>query len=319
MPGVGRRPPAAPNLTRAELLLLRLLCLLGLLLRWHRSSPPSHFAASSGSKEPPLPARQTTCLAGASEPFLELFAGDPPDPANAHRWYAGRVGVLHRAESAQDRGGVDAETPRHLVRGQKLVVHCGSCAGVLSERHVLRCILAALPALSSPRTASRTTASARARRSRFSGSLSHREAPLGCGSGMSTRSPSTRLFPTTSLSGTFPQNRSIASVPTRSTTRGRTSASSASSHDAHSWISGGDGRRSPAPLAAFPGKHFVIAVRYGRCASSTPATASHRRSSAPARPENGRPVVSSTAPGAWPMIIMRSLTLPATIGNADGR
>jgi len=50
-----------------------------------------------------------------------------------------------------------------------------------------------------------------------------------------------------------------------------------------------------------------------------PASASQRRSSAPARPENGRPVVSSTAPGAWPMIMTRSLALPATIGNAAGR
>ena len=57
-----------------------------------------------------------------------------------------------------------------------------------------------------------------------------------------------------------------------------TSASSASSHGAQSAISGGDGRRSPAPLGALPGKHFVIDVRYGRCASSIEARASQRRS-----------------------------------------
>ncbi len=76
-------------------------------------SPPSHCACPAALEEPPLPARQAT-LAGASEPFLELFAGDPPDPADAHRWDAGRIGVVHRAESAQDRRGVYSEAPRNL-------------------------------------------------------------------------------------------------------------------------------------------------------------------------------------------------------------
>ena len=38
-----------------------------------------------------------------------------------------------------------------------------------------------------------------------------------------------------------------------------------------------------------------------------------------ARPLNGFPVVSSTSPGAWPMIAIRSRTDPATIGCARAR
>ena len=107
-----------------------------------------------------------------------------------------------------------------------------------------------------PLTARATMARARRSRTRFSGWLSHRDAPLGCGNGMRTRSPSVLLFPTTTLSGSRPQKRSIASVPTSRITRGRTSASSTSSHGAHRVTSGGEGRRSPAPTRGFAGKAF---------------------------------------------------------------
>jgi hypothetical protein len=177
-------------------------------------------------------------------------------------------------------------------------------------------ILRSLAPLSRVRTHRATFRSAVARRARCRGSLSHRDAPLGCGSAMYVTPSTTRDRPTASSSATFPQKRSIARAPTSSTTRGRRSASSTSSQGAQRAISAGDGRRSPLPLADRPGKHLVIAVRYGRCASSIPARASQRRSSAPERPLKGRPVVTSTVPGAWPTIAIRSRIEPARIGRA---
>jgi len=65
-----------------------------------------------------------------------------------------------------------------------------------------------------------------------------------------------------------------------------------------------------------PGKHFVIAVRYGSSSSPSPASAIHFRITTPDRPLNGKPVWSSTLPGACPTIAIASLAFPATIGRA---
>jgi hypothetical protein len=181
------------------------------------------------------------------------------------------------------------------------------------------CIVGPLAPLSRAGAARRTCARPLRRSSRCAGSFNHRDAPLGCGSGMNVTPSLVRARPTASSSGTRPQKRSIARPPRRRITRGRRSASSRSSHGVQRAISAGDGRRSPLPVGDFPGKHFVIAVRYGRWSSSIPASPSHRLSSAPERPLKGCPVVSSTAPGAWPTIAMRSRVDPATTGRARSR
>ena len=125
-------------------------------------------------------------------------------------------------------------------------------------------IVRPLTCLSIARAARRTCARPFLRRARCSGSFNHRDAPLGCGSGMKVTPFLVRARPTADSSGTFPQKRSMARPPRRRITRGRRSASSSSSHGRQSAISAGDGRRSPLPVGDFPGKHFVIAVRYGR-------------------------------------------------------
>ena len=114
---------------------------------------------------------------------------------------------------------------------------------------------------------------------------------------MSTRSPPIRLRPTTSLKAARPQKRSIASVPMSSTTRGRTSASSASSHGAQSAISGGDGRRSPLrsrlSRESLRDRRAVRQMRFVDAGLGEPATqlrarASRERKSGPELDRTGR-------------------------------
>ena len=72
------------------------------------------------SEEASLTPTQARGLRGAREPFLELFPWYPPDPTDPHRRYAAWVWIVHRAETAQDGRGVNAEPPRDLVRGEEL-------------------------------------------------------------------------------------------------------------------------------------------------------------------------------------------------------
>jgi hypothetical protein len=87
-------------------------------------------------------------------------------------------------------------------------------------------IVGAAGSLSRARAARRTWWSPLRRSSRCAGSFNHRDAPLGCGSGIYVTPPTTRERPTASSSGTFPQKRSIARPPRRRTICGRRSASS---------------------------------------------------------------------------------------------
>ena len=127
---------------------------------FQRTSLPTRVIWRATSEEASLTPGQARCLARAREPFLELFPWNSPDPTDPHRRNAGWIWVVHRAESAQDGRGVDAEPPRDFFRREELLTggidiksrsgccHCGSCLGYFYERHVLRRILTALAALS---------------------------------------------------------------------------------------------------------------------------------------------------------------------------
>ena len=87
---------------------------------------------------------------GACQPLLELSPRDPPDTTDPHRGYPRGVRVVHRAESAQDGRGVDAQACRDLVGRQILVIGplaCAACDGCAAGPwllHLRKCILRAL-------------------------------------------------------------------------------------------------------------------------------------------------------------------------------
>src|SRR2546423_1426203 len=192
-------PPArGAAVTRSELLLLRLFLrrlLCSLLLRGHLGHLPSSKSDRrvQRSEQPPLPPGHPTGLAGAGEPFLELASRDAPDPTDPDRRNALRVRVVHCAEAAQDGRGVDAQALGHLVGRQELSVvrqrgHCTSCGDSCYEHHLREGTLPALSTGGKARRARARTRRARASRAWLAGSFSQRDAPLGCGSGMSSAS-----------------------------------------------------------------------------------------------------------------------------------
>jgi len=68
---------------------------------------------------------------GADQPLLELSPWDPPDTTDPHSGYPRGVRVVHRAETAQDGRGVNAQAPGDLLRREVLVVACAGCAGCI--------------------------------------------------------------------------------------------------------------------------------------------------------------------------------------------
>ena len=102
------------------------------------------------SEQSALAPGQARCLPGAAQPFLELSPGYPPDPTDPHRGYPRRVRVVHRAESAQDGRGMNAQALRDLVGREVFVVSarpdcagCDSCVSGPSLLHLRGVILTA--------------------------------------------------------------------------------------------------------------------------------------------------------------------------------
>ena len=75
-----------------------------------------------GLEQSALPASGGRTARGPVQPFLELAPRDAPDSTDPHGGDSCRVWVVHRAESAQDGRGVNAQALRDLIRGQVLVV-----------------------------------------------------------------------------------------------------------------------------------------------------------------------------------------------------
>src|SRR6266700_7643978 len=138
---------------------------------------------------------------------------------------------------------------------------------------------------------------------RLAGSLSQRLWPEGCGSGTMT-GLLPNVLPTLASSVPGPRKRAIDICPTRMSTCGSSSSSSASSQCAQLATAAGTGRRSPVPVRLRPGKQRINDAMYvnrrNSSADSKPARSIQRSSSLPARPENGRRDSRSTGPGAWP-------------------
>ncbi len=124
-------------------------------------------------------------------------------------------------------------------------------------------------------------------------------------------------FPTASSNLIRPRNREIAIRPTGMITFGLTIASSRARNGAHNRRSAPVGTRSPR-VPFLPGKHLVMAVMYcvvRNSSSSNPTCASHENSRLPAGPSNGRPVLTSFAPGACPTTMIWAVAMPEKIAR----
>jgi hypothetical protein len=112
--------------------------------------PSSKTVQRSPSEQSALTPGQALGLPGAGQPFLELSPGDPPDTTDPDRGYPRRVRIVHRAESAQDGRGVNAQAPRDLIGREVFVLivrpdcaRCGSCVSGPSLLHLREYILPA--------------------------------------------------------------------------------------------------------------------------------------------------------------------------------
>src|SRR5688572_15879132 len=91
------------------------------------TSFPQKVAWRARSKEPPLTADGRTGGRRSREPLFELPLGNAPDAADPDRGDPRGVGALHRAETAQDGRGVNAQAARDLVCGEELLLTCRRC------------------------------------------------------------------------------------------------------------------------------------------------------------------------------------------------